>query len=474
MPWMLAREAVATPKTGLAVDRLALPAFTWAAYLGSINRSAEVVGMRQRKRVAIVMAEILLMLLTAAGCPVRTIVADVVEPLQDAVTDIIDEAAIQGNSLLITAAGQVALALGNFESAFAADLHRAVDDVDDALRERLNQLTDMVAELQNGAEDMLHSAIDGAQQLLNSLPFTNKNPQVRSYTPHYVGPRETEVTFEVSGNFVWAHETGKAPTLKVGGTTYRAAVTTSTLAFTIPAADLPHGSGVTTTRMEMIVPYEKGKVVKTVHPGTFHLLVGTLPARPVTELTVVSTRDVVGTATSPRTQPPDGLGWRVQSWDTCKYQRDAHVIGADMGWWIEPSSIRVNYLRRGTESRGRATIHDVQVTSFQVLGETWPNCTWGISYDSGDITYEVTYTLTQPSHTEKNERVDLLAANPDFSWGDQLSAPVGGRWTVHARMWDGSVYEASSANTSSNGVLKIRDQGDDIEIMVTAPSEFRG
>jgi hypothetical protein len=436
--------------------------------------------MRTRKapRLAIVMTEILLMLLAATGCPVvKSTIADALEPLQDTVTTIIDEAALQANTLLITAAGQVALALGNFESAFAADLHRGVDQVDDATRTRLNQLTQLVADLQSGAEDLLTGAIDGSQQLMNTLPFTNKNPQVRAYTPRYVGPRSSTVVVEVQGNFAWAMQKGMAPTLTVADTTYRPVQSTTTrVGFEIPAGALAHSNGLATTSMELVAPYEKGRVIKSVRPGTFQLLIVTLPARPVAELTVVSTRDVVGRETHTITQPPNGTGWRVQSWGDCKYHKDSHAFSADAGWQIDPSTITVNYLSRGVPARGKATILNAQITGFTAVGETWPNCDpFGIaSYDSGDITYEVQYTLSRTTHTDTNETLDLLASNPDLSWGDQVTAPVArDRWTVRARMWDGSVYQTSSANTSGNGALRVRAQGDSIEVIVTAPEDFR-
>jgi hypothetical protein len=312
---------------------------------------------------------------------------------------------------------------------------------------------------------------------MNSLPFTNRNPQVRGYSPRYVGPRATTVAVQVQGNFFWAMQQGMTPTLTLGATTFRPVESTTTrLGFELPAMLLRGAAGgMPTSSLELVAPYEKGRVFHSIRPGTFRLLVTTLPAHPVTELTVTSTREVTGRERQSLTQPPNGAGWRVNSWVDCKYHIDPHLISASQGWWIEPSTVSVEYLSRGVEARGRAHTQNVSITGFMVVGETWPNCDplGVISSDSGDITYQVRYEESRPTHTTTNETIDVLAGNPDFTWGDQLAVPVArGHWTLHARLWDGTVLEGSSTDTSSNRYLWVRDQGDTVEIAVAPPERL--
>ncbi len=432
-----------------------------------------------RRHLALMWTLALIVAVPVGGCgPVEDAVGSLLQPMQDKVTAIIDDASAQGQVLLMTSAGQVDLALDNFESSVAADLHRSIKEVDDATRRRVEQLQDLVATLETGSAALLTQAIDGSQQLINSLPFTNKNPQVRGYTPRFVNPRSDTIQVQIQGNFVWAMEAGKQVTLRLGSATYSPNEnTTNRIGFAIPSVAFPSAATrMSGTTMELNAPYEKGKVFKKIEPGVFHLLVTTLPPAPLTELTVTSTRSVSGVEELTSTAPAGGAGWRVQSWKSCNYESDLHNISADPGGWqIVPSTVTVHYLQRGVEARGKASTLAVTPLGFVAKGETWPNCdpTKNISFDSGDITYEITYKQVRPTSSQRDETVDLLAAHPGLTWGDQLVAPVAsGSWTLHARLWDGSLMEARGTDSQTSDYLKVKDQGDAIAVSIPAPDDL--
>src|SRR5689334_7765470 len=180
--------------------------------------------------------------------------------LQDTVNGIIDEAGRQGQILTVTAGSQVELAINNAESAFATDLNTSIDKVDDATRRNIEQLQAMVKQVQSGSTELLNAATNDAQQLINSLPFSNKNPQVRAFSPRFVAAAKNEpVPVSVQGNFFWASEKKLDVTLQVGGVTYKSAENlTSDVQFLVPASVFTSSPDkAQRVSMELHAPYEK-------------------------------------------------------------------------------------------------------------------------------------------------------------------------------------------------------------------------
>jgi hypothetical protein len=420
------------------------------------------------------------------GCgPAEATVGSLLEPLRAKVNAILVEAGTQGQALLVTAAGQVDLAVSNAESAFADELNTAIDKVDDATRRSVEQLQALVGSLSDTSAQVLKSTIDGSQQLLNSLPLTNKNPQVRDYTPKVVSTRSADVQIRVMGNFYYAMESGKAVQLKAGSATYAPTESTTTqVGFTVPAGVLTAASGpdkVARVSVELTAPYEKGVVFKTLQPGTFRLLLTTLPTKPVTSLLLANDKTVTGLEQRALTQPPGadagGPGWRVNSVATCNPESDSHTFSATSGWRIVPSTVSIHYIARGYAPRAEATVVSASVTAFTVAGHTIPNCDWtkNISWDSGDMTYYVTYVEQRSTTTTSNEVINLMAAPyGGLSWGDQVVVPVSrGGWTVTATLWDGT--KLSTAGTDQrNPYLKVTDQGDNVKVELVSAEKLTG
>lgn len=422
----------------------------------------------------------LLILATLVSCnPAKDAIGSVLEPIKQKVNDILVEAGTQGQILLVTAASQVDLAVSNAESAFAGDLEKSINQADDATRATIDHLRTLADSLTSDSSSILTSAIDGSQQLINSIPFTNKNPQVRSYSPQIVAIKGDSVQVTVEGNFYWAMETSKAVSLKIGDATYSANEnTTNRVGFSIPSSVFSAASdSFARVSLELTAPYETGIIFKDLQPGVFHLLVTTLPTKPLRALTLTDTVSTIGTETKTVNQPAEfdinGSGWRVQSWDTCDEQKDSHTVSPDAGYSISPSSATVNYIARGVASRGSATITTNGPTGFVVEGHTWPNCTWGISSDSGDITYYVSFIEERQIETTKNETIDLFAApHNGLSWGDQAVIPIAsGQWMLHAELWDGTTLETNGDDVS-NPYLKIYDDRTSVKISLLAPASL--
>lgn len=425
-------------------------------------------------------------LLTLTGCPppppgVINPVGGALSGFRDTLNSVISEATAKGEALLVTAAGQVDLAVSNAESSLAADLNKSLDSVDSSVRQTLDHLQTLVADVKTATQETLKTAIDGSQQLINSLPFTNKNPQVRSYSPQFSAlTSNVDVAITVSGNFFWASEQGKQVTLTAGGETLQPTLsTTTTVGFTLPARLFSSSPDrFTPTSFTVHAPYEKGAIFPQAKVGDFRLLVTILPNQPLRALTLKNSTAVQGTETKQAFQPTqyttDGTGWRVESWSNCKDNSDSHAISADPdGWQILPTSIAVGYIKRGYSPRGEASITAASPTGFVVEGKTQAACFLGISSNSGDIEYFVAYSQQRSVTTTNQETRDLLAgANTGMQWGDRLVVPVTkGGWHLHAVLWDGTVLETSGTE-KSNKYFSVEDQGPNISISLVAPAQL--
>jgi hypothetical protein len=445
---------------------------------------------RRRHRTTALIIGLLLVCAGLTACSPGKALGELLSGMREQVDTAITNASNQGQILAVTASGQLDLAITNAESAFAEDLKKGINDLDAATQATINRLQVLVDDLASTEQAILNSAIDGSQQLINSLPFTNKNPQVRIYSPEYLGRRGSKVLIRVSGNFVYAMEQKKAVTLAVGDQTFSTAAgenITTSVAFSVPASAFPQATdSPEPITLTLTAPYEKGSLFKKIVPGTFHLLVTSLPANPIKSLTLTTPTTVTNTETASKVAPAEyatsGAGWRVESWSSCKPQDDNHAIAPDPGGWrIKTSSVKINYIHRGYEARGRAEVTTSQETGFIVHGHTDANCFRVppligpvISQDSGDIHYYVTYNEERKTTTTSVDRVDLKAANPWFSWGDMLSPPVTPHvWTLKAVLWDGVTLETSASNTS-NPYIHVKDTTNHIDIELITPGSLSG
>ncbi len=164
-------------------------------------------------RSLVVLAAVVLLLLPCVGCggtvlpPTGTgpAVGAVLQQLTDDVNNIVENAAANSQSDILAAAGGVQDAIDQAASAYATELNQTVDQVGGQISSTINQLRDLVNMLKSNTAQTLQQATNDAQQLLNTIPFANLNPQVTSYTPHFIARGVQSVEVVVNGNFAYAH-----------------------------------------------------------------------------------------------------------------------------------------------------------------------------------------------------------------------------------------------------------------------------
>ncbi|HEV2376586.1 MAG TPA: hypothetical protein VGS19_30975 [Streptosporangiaceae bacterium] len=407
--------------------------------------------------------------LVLTGCPgpspVGPSIGSILQSLAGSVDSIIATATTGAESDILTASGSVQSAIDTAASAYAQDLNLTINQVNATVSSSIAQLQNLVAELQTSVATTLQTATNDAQQLINSIPFTNKNPQVTSYSPHFV-QQGTQASIEVivNGNFVYAAQQHLTPTLSVGGRTIRPNEnTTPQLGFSVPMSLLPSaGAALQSISLRLSAPYEQGLVFHSTQLDSFALLVTVLPANPFTSL-VLYTNQQGGEVQKTIVQPPGSSassgGWYLESYSTCQDASFTDAFGADPNWTIIPSTVTA--VVTSNKNPGNAQVTAVgSIAQAQINAMTEPNCTCFIvcgSHGSGDVTFYLTYT-------EEQAGPSTVQATPiSLGWGDTVSESVSSGWTLKATLFDGHLIDFNNSD-SSNPYIHVTNYGANITI----------
>jgi len=242
------------------------------------------------KRAVAVLTALLLILGGAgvAGCgppdPIGSLlVGKMLDGLADQVQETVNSAGVEASGLITQTGSQVQQVIDQARVAFESSLGVAVDKVDQATHERLQEIDVMVKDFAADAFLKATAIQSQAQQLVLTLPIANGQPQVRAWTPHFVTGRET-VSVVVDGIFTQAQQSGSEPRLQIGGTTVApnsGANTTQQLIFIVPATVFPAArpDAVTPVSAALTVPF-RSPILRQDKTAAYRLLLGLLPPSP--------------------------------------------------------------------------------------------------------------------------------------------------------------------------------------------------
>lgn len=433
---------------------------------------------RLRKRLALALAPAIMAATTLTGCgDPGQLIGDVLTGLRTTIDGVISEATTEANATLANAASEVQTALDTLASNVSELMDKGVNQVNSTIQNSVNDAKAMVNDLNEKTAAQLNAAIKGAQQLENSLPLTNKNPQLTSYTPLYVSPSvgaSSTVAIDLSGNFVHAYEEKMAPTITWPGgpsTPLAAGVlTTQQLTFFVPSSLFSRPEPLSLLNritFSVNVAYEKGTIFKSIKPGQFRLAVTVLPASPVKSMTL---HDVTTQASHPVQPPrqsqsftrPGKPGIHVYSYDCVdKDQLLGPFHPHEPGWKINPGSIVVDK----TYPRGdqRTTVTEVLTTesSVSIRIQTKANCV-PFSSGSGDVYVSVSYTEyyqppTPPATTTSTPKVSDLGT---AQWGTTIVQGVtANMWRLDVVFFDGKTKSYNDTDASDPFVKVDYQQG---------------
>jgi len=402
------------------------------------------------------------------------LIGSLLDGLANEVTTIANNAAASGDAVVLAAAGAVGDAISNAESAFANDLNTGINNVSDSVRSVMNNLTDLVSKLKTSALEVLQAVTEEAQVLINSLPFANHNPQVRTHLPQFVGadfvsaPGAT-VNLIIKGNFFWVFHQDLTPKLKVNGQELQPTdKETTTLEFQVPGSAFgqPSPGKISRTTLELNVPYEEGRIFKSIHPGVFDLQVSVLPTRPATNVELDTQQPVDGVNTTVRRFPDATDFYHYDSYHDCLDHVDTLPFAPDDKYkWIPASYAPVFAVLRNPNNVHLTPAIFETSGSLKVETDAGVPCVPGIiSVGSGSVTFAVTITEQAPTHTTRPETEAL-----NLNWGDRLVRSVPrGQWVVKATLFNGQTVEINDTYTSDR-YLSVTNAGNSITIAVLDP-----
>jgi hypothetical protein len=208
----------------------------------------------------------------------NNLLAKVNETIQTAGTVAAGTAMLAGTTLNAT--------IDNARVAFFKDLDKRIKNLNKATRDRIEQIQELVDKFSKNLHQNVEDITSSAQQIANSLPLSNKEPQVRDYTPDFVaGAAPGTVRVRVRGNFFYASRKKYEPTLVAGTLKLKPTeATTQRLSFEVPPAALPTGSpsAIVSTTLRLVVPYSRRflLVFKRARRATFQVQLGIVPSSP--------------------------------------------------------------------------------------------------------------------------------------------------------------------------------------------------
>lgn len=425
-----------------------------------------------------------------AGCPadIGAIVGDTLSQAQAAVDQVIAEATSQADTLLLNLTAQVQTTLDSTKSALEDVMNMGYKQVNSSVQSTLDQVNAIVGDLNNKATLQLHDVAKLSQQLANTLPFSNKNPQVTSYTPVYYSVVQADgtVPVTVSGNFQYAFEQKMTPTMTWDGlaTPLNAGtLITQSMTFYVPAALLQaNAQTIRRVQLTLNIPYQSGTLFKSIEPGVFRLTVSVLPRSPVKGLVLHNVFQKTENPPPPPLQrktftQPEGTPWHVFSYDCQKKDVTEGPFMPDVKWAIDTSSVHVNTsYPRGSQNQNVGLINAPGGITVRI--QTFPNCFLGVSNGSGDVYVSVKYTETYqpptppPVTTDTPVTVDLLSTLGALGWGGSYEVGVTpGKWSLDAVLFDGTTRTYSATDTANPYLGVIYQQGSQTVKISGAPTQ---
>ena len=391
--------------------------------------------------------------------------------LNDAVSTRLTQAQNAGDALLMHSGAQLRLLIDAAQTAFQDSSGQAIDHSSAQVQARLAQIQQLVDHFKSAADDSATQIAQQAQSIVNSLPLSNKRPQLTaSSTVVELSPQPSywpqAVTFQ--GNWL---DQGRLIVCTLQGDERSLTPTSSStgrLRFQLSPSDLAQLFDVTATRSGQVQSAEARLVVKYSSGG----LSSWIYAAPSVEWRV----QLVGVHS-------DGVG-RIEVLRTMRHQRRVeqpfrspnyhvastreaanndqidkhHQYTAPAGWTIAPGSAHIP----PPTHHGECTLPQiVSQDAHQVTAKcTTIHRSWG---SSGSIDYVVCGQLTQEVQEEREEREQL-----QLQWGERrvLQRPGTLRWKVVYHQPDGRQVEFTQGTPDDNRFISVT--GDEAAITVAA------
>ncbi|MCI0391748.1 MAG: hypothetical protein MOB07_23640 [Acidobacteria bacterium] len=220
----------------------------------------------------------------------------VLDQLQARLDALLNSARSAGTELLLVLGAQVAAEISLARQQLHTELDYQRERWSEAANALVNNITESISNLENQAFGQAQDLINQAQLIAISLPFADKSPHVRAFSPivSFRPPSGVDdLVFTVAGVFPDVGKEGYDPTLTLDLTSgsartpkkYPASSANAFLAqFHVPQTDLafPTGSAARSIQAHVNIPYRKrcALLFNCKRESSFPVLIGLLPRSP--------------------------------------------------------------------------------------------------------------------------------------------------------------------------------------------------
>jgi hypothetical protein len=446
----------------------------------------------------------------------------------DKLNTLINNAGTQGRLIAIEAGQQLWLAIYNAKLAYADERNKTFAQLNQTIQGNIQTLYTALDTLEREGFVKSEEIIRQAQQVANTLPFGNKEPQVRGYSPYFVlatdhaesqrgvsfrtddflkippdqrtpdhraavnlqniGPpsgqnpeltsgmytagvqpvrlAEDPVRIEINGNFLDAAKEGYTPTLRLDGESFRPAITTQQLVFLIPRAKLKPApaGGLSYTTFNLVVPYRTGWWIFKKRKEATFQTL--LATLPPIPGELVVDGSVATTTTD----------WRTMVYprnDTIKQHSNdddldlVHCAPSPLGGWItEPSSVRfIDHWHQG-QNPDDWRYYFQSANPQACLRVITIKRTFGTS---GKVNFQI-----GANEFWTHEVATPVQDKPVMKWGDSKNYKFKpGEWKITFTTFDGQKQEFTNATGPPNRFLRLNVTPTDITIFFPRANELR-
>jgi hypothetical protein len=429
---------------------------------------------------------------SVTGCitPDGPTLDSILKSLSGQVIATLDSAAADAKAIVTSTGSDINRLIDGARVSYEDSMDKTLDRVDASASARIEQIKTLVNDFVNHAADRASDLQSQAQSIILTLPFANGQPQVRSWSPHFI-TTTSAVAVIVDGIFTESQQSGSEVSLEINGKTLRSssgANTTQKQIFTVAAQDFgtPAPTSVTPVTATLIVPYFS-PILHIDKTARYTLLFGALPSSPgsfrvrsVTHNTVreeqnktsqiihqaggdnVDVTQTYCTDTLPN-EPNEPL-WRIAAFPSVAFPELFHLDGS-AGNESNPGDPRKENV---AWSKKYTNVGAADKQCAEVWTRSYSNSIIPPGHHSGDITFHLQWTIERtvdkPFWTESNP--DILA------WGDRRALKLmPGEWEILYQPFQGPAQEITGDYKSDWLTVSIVNQ--DVTIQTLAPDQVR-
>lgn len=362
----------------------------------------------------------------------------------------------------IEACREVSVAIANIKEAYKESLDLTISEIDREISAKFEQLFGLVDKIVHESMEDVEKIMEDAQQLVNSLPFSDKHPQVTRISPRYIVPDNSSTPVPISfyGNFYYNSDKGFQPTFKINNQSLPLlGLQTQQLIFAAPSKYLPFPQDIHSYSYlvgNLIVPWKSGWIITSTEVSTFDILLGMLPSSPghisLEYTSYVPARSTQPYATAEQKAWCDNYypqGWKVMTF----------AFYPEEGWYFDTSSVNFQI----TYAHGSHSERITTLDKSQIVLEF--GCTAKDGKHMGRINYIIT-AMQYKDGTQPQKNLQEL----NLVWGDRKV--IGNPTLVTFEPFDGGPIQQFAGPSSDNKYIQILKEGDQLVIKAVLPKDI--